>query len=702
MIKFRQTSVDGMSKTTLRRWLILFFLGLAIPTAMLIQQAYSQLKWEAVHQYRLLAEELTTRINNQVSQLIAEEERRPFTDYVFLNIAGDSATSFLQRSPLSNYPLDTAIPGVVGYFQVDAGGVMLTPLVPQSSIGNSRYGISTEEWSQRLVLQDRIYQILSENSLVQEQVSPVVKPKNVARMDNKEQQVSELAESEQISPLRSSKSFEKSLYLEKNVVPELQVSGQAVFDQLNQTVADKAKKSVSKLGHVDDLELGDRYKIEEDKQKRQEYKASVAESKARKERNNLPEISAELTTLTDSDEVEAIPIQPMAPMPAQLKIHTFESEVDPFIFSQLDSGHFVLFRKVWREEQRLIQGILIEQQVFIRGVVNKAFQQTSLSQMSNLLAVYQGNVLSAFTGKTSRGYLSTPRELKGELLYQSKLNEPLGELELLFIINRLPTGAGAQVIGLIAIVLIMILCGGFLWMYRLGIKQIELVRQQQDFVSAVSHELKTPLTSIRMYGEMLREGWATEDKKQSYYDYIFDESERLSRLINNVLQLARMTRNEQQADFRQLSVKQLMDEIRSRISTQAERAGFKLSMGCDIDATVKVDPDWFTQIVINLIDNAIKFSANTDKKEVDLICKQLHDGRVQFSVRDYGPGIDKQQMKKIFKLFFRSENELTRETVGTGIGLALVHQMTVAMSGQVDVINCAPGAEFSIIFPQTG
>jgi signal transduction histidine kinase len=71
---------------------------------------------------------------------------------------------------------------------------------------------------------------------------------------------------------------------------------------------------------------------------------------------------------------------------------------------------------------------------------------------------------------------------------------------------------------------------------------------------------------------------------------------------------------------------------------------------------------------------------------------------VQFSIRDFGPGIAKDQMKKIFKLFYRSENELTRETVGTGIGLALVHQLTVGMDGEVDVVNCDPGVEFCIKF----
>jgi signal transduction histidine kinase len=82
----------------------------------------------------------------------------------------------------------------------------------------------------------------------------------------------------------------------------------------------------------------------------------------------------------------------------------------------------------------------------------------------------------------------------------------------------------------------------------------------------------------------------------------------------------------------------------------------------------------------------------------------LQDGRVQFSVRDHGPGIEADQMKKIFTLFYRSENELTRETVGTGIGLALVHQLASAMRAEVDVVNSDmvngdSGAEFRIRFP---
>jgi signal transduction histidine kinase len=281
---------------------------------------------------------------------------------------------------------------------------------------------------------------------------------------------------------------------------------------------------------------------------------------------------------------------------------------------------------------------------------------------------------------------------------------PFGDIELLYTLARLPIGAGGRVVVWSALVLALVLVGGCFMLLRLGRRQLALARQQQDFVSAVSHELKTPLTSIRMYGEMLREGWADEDKRKSYYDFIFYEAERLTRLINNVLQLARLSRNEQPPSLAATTVGAALDELRPRLESQLEPAGFELAIDGEADADalgIEIDIDGFLQIFINLVDNAVKFSANAERRCVDLGYRRMRDGRIQFSVRDYGPGIAPDQMKKIFTLFYRSENELTRETVGTGIGLALVQQLASSMGAEVDVVNCDPGAEFRIVFRQS-
>ena len=204
-----------------------------------------------------------------------------------------------------------------------------------------------------------------------------------------------------------------------------------------------------------------------------------------------------------------------------------------------------------------------------------------------------------------------------------------------------------------------------------------------------------------MYGEILKQGWASEDKKREYYDFIFDESERLSRLITNVLQLARMSHNDIQVNLTPTTVGELLDIINSKIATQIESAGYQLNLGCKDEiypVLINVDPDLFSQIIINLVDNAIKFSAKSDLKKVDITAQMLPTA-VSFCVRDYGPGVPKNQVKKIFQLFYRSEAEMTRETVGTGIGLALVRQLTLAMGGEVEVSNQQPGAAFSILLP---
>ena len=348
-----------------------------------------------------------------------------------------------------------------------------------------------------------------------------------------------------------------------------------------------------------------------------------------------------------------------------------------------------------------MQGLLIERSRFLEALVEPAFRQSTLATTSRLIVAWRGGILASLEPAASERYEPGRRDGGDELLYQTRLVAPFGDVELIFTLASLPLGAGGKVVLWTALVLALVLVGGFALLYQLGLRQLALARQQQDFVSAVSHELKTPLTSIRMYGEMLREGWADEAKRKTYYDFIFHEAERLTRLINNVLQLARLSRNEQAVRPGEISVRDALAELRPRLESQLEPSGFELDLSGQADvesACIRVDPDSFIQIFTNLVDNAIKFSADSDIRRVDMRYRRLADGRLQFSVRDYGPGIAPDQMKKIFRLFYRAENELTRETVGTGIGLALVQQLARAMAAEVDVVNRNPGAEFRISF----
>ena len=687
-----------MTQRRLTLLLVLFFVALALPTSILVYQAYGQLKWEAFYQHQRLARELTLRIDDGFRDLIEREENRPISDYEFLNVSGSEGSAFLQRSPLSEYPLDAEVPGLLGYFQVDASGALRTPIVPETNA--SSYGIPPSELQQRKQQEGRIRGILDQNRLVGKSdvaAAPTVPGEVMAEEEMAQERV------DSPSLVRELDSASSSIAMD-----DRDNLGQAGFDQLTTRKLNAPAESRAPADQVKDLKLEDSYQVAADAVpdvQRLDAKKQAEVKRLRKEKVNLPEALQEQVqsfekSVADEDN-ETDDMAASAPVLNQqaIRIQTFESEVEPMEFALLDSGHFVLFRRVWHQNERYVQGILIDQANFIERLIAPAFRESSLSSMSKLIVAYQGSILQNYAADYSRLYRPSAGQASNELLYQSRLIAPFGDIELIYALARLPVGAGGQVVIWSAVVLVIVLVGGCLMLLRLGQRQLALARQQQDFVSAVSHELKTPLTSIRMYGEMLREGWADEAKRKTYYDFIFYEAERLTRLINNVLQLARMSRNEQAGTLTNMTVGDALAELKPRLESQLEPSEFDLVFTGTPEvesARIKIDIDWFIQIFINLVDNAVKFSANVANKRVDIRCQQMQDGKIQFSVRDYGPGIDPDQMKKIFKLFYRSENELTRETVGTGIGLALVYQLASAMQTEVDVVNCQPGAEFRL------
>jgi len=756
------TLIKGFDKGRLRNLLALFFLALAIPTGALIWQAYSQLKWEAFHQYRGLAENLTGRVDAQLIDMIDTADARSYADYTFLNVTGETRFNFVQRSPLSAYPVTEDLPGVIGYFQVDTNGAFTTPLLPPEGTDAEKLGIGRDEFNKRLQLAQEIQAILADNRLVQPGPEPglrrdlnVLPAAAKVGLEAAEKEADDFAngafrsgqpaaaaepEAAAIQTVSLAAELQGSIAggfldqtpADKDAVDELEAKqrlaaasadvaySQQAFDQLNQPrenlpvssaligtpefdngtgVIQAENERLNTIGKLADLKLdGALQKKSESIERTQEAQRSNTGRAAAPSRTKRREQIALPETAPPADRQT---IQNVAGL-SDLRISTFESEIDPLEFSLLDSGHFVLFRNVWREGERYIQGLLVDQNAFVSAAIERAFYDSPLSAMSNLIVGYQDDVIRIYPGPANSSYPGNAGEMQGALLYSNRLSTPLDSLELIFSINRLPPGPGATVLGWVTFVLAMVFAGGFIALYRLGVSQINLARQQQDFVSAVSHELKTPLTSIRMYGEMLKEGWADEEKRQGYYEFIHDESERLTRMISNVLQLANITHNEPNFDLKRINVGELMSNIESKIANQVKRADFELNFNRNEDAdnaTIDIDEDCFAQIIINLVDNAIKFSKNADNKTIDIGSKLTGDNQVQFTIRDHGPGIPRDQMKKIFKLFYRTESELTRETVGTGIGLAIVHQLTTAMNGKVDVVNAKPGAEFRISFP---
>jgi len=245
---------------------------------------------------------------------------------------------------------------------------------------------------------------------------------------------------------------------------------------------------------------------------------------------------------------------------------------------------------------------------------------------------------------------------------------------------------------LLASLLVLVGGAGAFALYRMVAVTVDFAERRNNFVAAVSHELKTPLTAIRMYGEMLRDGLVeSEEKRKEYHHTITEESERLSRLIDNVLEFSRLEKGARSFELRIGALGPVLEEVVEKLRPHVQATGFELQLEIESDLpSVRFDRDALLQVLFNLVDNALKYArASVDKRIV--LEAQLADGGVELAVRDFGPGVDKRHLSRVFEPFYRGEDELTRTTKGTGIGLALVKELTDHMGAAARCANTPDG-----------
>jgi signal transduction histidine kinase len=250
------------------------------------------------------------------------------------------------------------------------------------------------------------------------------------------------------------------------------------------------------------------------------------------------------------------------------------------------------------------------------------------------------------------------------------------------------------------IVLGFIVLLGLFAIYQSTRAIVDLSERRSQFVSSVTHELKTPLTNIRMYVEMLEQGIArTPEREQEYFRIIDSEGARLSRLINNVLELAKLEKKQRHIDLQTGTFEDVVHEVQVVMAARIKQEGFTLTVETPEIRPFKYDREVMIQVLINLIENSMKFSKNADRREIGIRTRQAGD-RVLIMVTDSGPGIPRHALKKVFDDFYRVENSLTRTTRGTGIGLALVKKFVRLMGGSVSAANNdGPGCTITVSLP---
>jgi signal transduction histidine kinase len=239
---------------------------------------------------------------------------------------------------------------------------------------------------------------------------------------------------------------------------------------------------------------------------------------------------------------------------------------------------------------------------------------------------------------------------------------------------------------------------GLLAIYRMVVVQVGFAERSNNFVSAVTHELRTPLTSIRMYGEMLRDGMVSDEQvKHEYYATITAEGERLTRLINNVMEHGRLRRGQRYAHLERGDAAALVREVVELMRPHIEREGFCVQVRAAPDLPqVQIDKDALKQVLFNVLDNALKYGRSETACTIDVACEASANVGVSIRVRDHGRGVSEHQLGSVFEPFFRGESELTRRHQGTGLGLALVRDLIELMGGSVRGRSVAPGFEVQI------
>ena len=249
------------------------------------------------------------------------------------------------------------------------------------------------------------------------------------------------------------------------------------------------------------------------------------------------------------------------------------------------------------------------------------------------------------------------------------------------VVSTAAHGLRRTMFTIVGLLIIVIGFGGWLIVSEAR-RQMLVARQKTDFVSNVSHELKTPLTSIRMFSEMLAEGRVEEPEKQREFSRLIAlESSRLTRLIHNVLSFARMERGEQRMEMQPGDLTDLVEEVVAAYRPQMESTGHQLI--APIEATslpVLFDRDAIKQVILNLLSNAEKYGG--DARQITILLRES-GGIAECTVADRGPGVPRESEERIFQQFYRADDALSSGIQGAGLGLTLARQIARAHGGDL-------------------
>jgi signal transduction histidine kinase len=647
-------------------------------TALLAQRALRAAEVERSARHETLAARLSDEMELALSTFLRREEERPVGHYGFTYAADVALASapIRLRSPLSRLPSDPEAPFVVGWFQIDADGVH-SPLLPRESDPAS--GAPPDDAARASAA--RVRQIVeralaapAEGRLAADHLREAVTGALAApggsapSADARRQNVAE-ADEDAARAKREDDAFAE---------PKLEDAAKNAPVQKAQKEARLAKDDAGGSAY-DVLQSLNRGGLERQTRERKVVANEAAPPP--------PSAAAPVDGVVASTGSPAPPEPEAPPAPGAraeatpLRDAVQRITVDPFV-GRGAGDHLLLVRTVWIGERGSRQGLVLDVAALARWLRDRALGSVALP---GARLVFDPGGIFEEGAVGSAPFTSRHRFV-----------EPFDAIAVEVALAPLPDGPGEQAVLALAGLLVLAAGGGLFAIYRMVTVRLAFAQRRSNFAAAVSHELKTPLTAIRMYVEMLRDGLVpSEEKRREYYATLGAESERLSRLIDNVLEFSRLERGTRQLELRSAALGPVLEDLLALLRPHAERQGFAIELTLEGDLPpVRLERDALAQILFNLVENALKYARGAGDRTVS-VHAAAQEGKIALSVRDRGPGVPDRRLARIFEPFYRGENELTRETQGSGIGLALVKGLAERMGATVSAKN-PPGGGFVV------
>jgi len=652
-----------------------------------------------------VAEQIRQDIKRKLDDFIEAEQQRRYTDYLYYYVPENMANAqqTQQQLPLLRSPLGGQLSNsfAYGYFQIEADGSIVTPYYPNRLLqGNESIAITGDVQRHVANIEDNV-------------LPSITRRPGVLRLPDQETTQQAEGAGPPLSALRDNqildgdtlvkgKGARSKAYPIESLNNEAQapqvVTQQRLFITSNraQTAVPPAQPPTeTQGGPAQQADLADTQQAAlvptqlgqaTQRAETTQEQAQAAAAPPPQGRQDFSTIQADLQQGKDLSEMVQIRIEPFVPLVVP--------GVNPR--TSIFGGQVFLLRHVQIEDRHLLQGFQLDEHRLVTEVEESAgrFMRDGMGFELPQVRKVNGQTddteeRAAYTAILDFGFGDLALSLKE--LDPAWITKRSGEL------HRVYFGILATVVAAVTLALVS------LWHNVRA--QVRLARKKDDFISAVSHELRTPLTSIRMYSEMLEKNWIkSQDKLAEYYRNMRQESERLSRLVENVLDFARLQKGRKRYAFRLGNLNDCVAEVVEMMRPYAEQRGFVIRTDFEPMGQTPFDKDAVTQIVVNLIDNAVKYAACAADKTINVRTRG-DDSFTVIEVEDRGPGVPHRQRRKVFEEFYRFEGKATGkiegqpqpQTTGTGLGLTLVKRFAEAHGGYVEIDSAHPtGAIFRV------